>query len=55
MKYVVDVERGLIALGGELHVEAVEALLEAGSRQADLWERTTTRGAARRTASSSLP
>ena len=37
MKYVVDVERGLIALGGELHVEAVEALLEAGSRQADLW------------------
>jgi hypothetical protein len=37
VKYVVDVERGLIAIGGEMHVDAEQALLEAGSRQADLW------------------
>lgn len=37
VKYVVDVERGLIAVGGEMHVDAEQVLLEAGSRQADLW------------------
>lgn len=37
VKYVVDVERGLVALGGEMHADAEQALLEAGSRQADLW------------------
>lgn len=37
VKYVVDVERGLIALGGEMHVDAEQVLLEAGSRQANLW------------------
>lgn len=37
VKYVVDVERGLIALGGEMHVDAEQVLLEAGSRQVDLW------------------
>jgi hypothetical protein len=37
VKYVVDVERGTIAVGGELHADAEEALLAAGSRQADLW------------------
>ena len=36
-KYVVDVDRGLIALGGEMHSDAEQVLLEAGSRQADLW------------------
>ena len=37
VKYVVDVERRLIAIGGEMHVDAEQVLLEAGSRQADLW------------------
>ena len=37
VKYVVDVERGTIAIGGEMHADAEEVLLEAGSRQADLW------------------
>ena len=37
VKYVVDVERNLLAVGGEMHVDAEQALLEHGSRQADLW------------------
>lgn len=37
VKYVVDTERGLLAAGGEMHADAEEVLLEAGSRQADLW------------------
>ena len=37
VKYVVDVERRVIGLGGEMHVDAEQALLEHGSRQADLW------------------
>ena len=37
VKYVVDVERGIVAIGGEMHADAEAALLEAGSRQADLW------------------
>ena len=37
VKYVVDVERDVIAVGGELHVDAEDVLLEAGSRQQDLW------------------
>jgi hypothetical protein len=37
VKYVVDVARGVIAIGGEMHVDGEQALLEAGSRQADLW------------------
>jgi hypothetical protein len=37
VKYVVDVERGAIALGGEMHADAEQLLLEDGSRQADLW------------------
>jgi Protein of unknown function (DUF5674) len=37
VKYVVDVERRLIAVGGEMHADAEQALLEAGSRQGDLW------------------
>lgn len=37
VKYVVDVERGVIAIGGELHADAEQVLLEQGSRQADLW------------------
>jgi hypothetical protein len=37
VKYVVDVERGLIAIGGEMHADAEAVLLEAGSALADLW------------------
>lgn len=37
VKYVVDVERGVIAIGGELHADAQAMLLERGSRQSDLW------------------
>ena len=37
VKYVADVERGLIAIGGELQADAEQVLLEAGSRPADLW------------------
>jgi hypothetical protein len=37
VKYVVDVERGVIAIGGEMHSDAEEVLLESGSRQANLW------------------
>ncbi len=37
VKYVVDVERGVAAVGGEMHADAEQVLLEDGSRQADLW------------------
>ena len=37
VKYVVDVERRLVAIGGEMHVDGEQLLLDAGSRQADLW------------------
>jgi Protein of unknown function (DUF5674) len=37
VKYVVDLDRGIAAVGGELHADAEQLLLEAGSRQADLW------------------
>ncbi|NWF91764.1 MAG: hypothetical protein HXY46_02520 [Syntrophaceae bacterium] len=37
IKLVVDVERGILAGGGEYHVDCEEVLLEDGSRQEDLW------------------
>ena len=37
VKYVVDVERGVIGLGGDMHADAEQLLLEDGSRQADIW------------------
>ena len=37
VKYVVDVERQAIAVGGEMHVDGEQLLLDTGSRQADLW------------------
>jgi hypothetical protein len=37
VKYVVDVERRIAAVGGELHADAEQLLLQSGSRQADLW------------------
>jgi len=37
VKYVVDVQRGVVAIGGELHADAEQVLLGDGSRQTDLW------------------
>lgn len=37
VKYVVDLDRGVVAVGGELHADAEALLLEDGSRQRDLW------------------
>ncbi len=37
VKYVVDVKRGVIAIGGELHADAEKVLIEDGSSQPDLW------------------
>ncbi len=37
VKAVVDVERGVMALAGELHADAEALLLESGSRPEDLW------------------
>ncbi|MEK7701912.1 MAG: DUF5674 family protein [candidate division NC10 bacterium] len=37
VKAVVDVRRGLMAIGGELHADEEALLLQHGARQADLW------------------
>ncbi|MEE8583346.1 MAG: DUF5674 family protein [Acidobacteriota bacterium] len=37
VKYVVDVRRRVVAIGGELHADGEQLLLEQGSQQADLW------------------
>jgi uncharacterized protein DUF5674 len=37
VKYVVDIEKGIAAVGGELHADAERVLLESGSRQVHLW------------------
>jgi uncharacterized protein DUF5674 len=37
VKAVVDIGRGVMAIGGELHADEEAVLLEDGARQADLW------------------
>ncbi len=37
VKAVVDIERGIAALGGELHADEEAVLLEDGSKQENLW------------------
>jgi hypothetical protein len=37
VKFVVDVERRIIAIGGELHADAEAVLIDRGSRQEALW------------------
>jgi hypothetical protein len=37
VKLVVDIEKQVAAVGGELHADAEQILLDSGSRQADLW------------------
>lgn len=40
IKLAVDVERTLLAGGGEYHADCEEVLLEDGSRQEDIWVQT---------------
>ncbi|MCU0291489.1 MAG: DUF5674 family protein [Thermoanaerobaculaceae bacterium] len=37
VKLVVDVEQGIAAVGGEMHADAEQVLLDHGSHQADVW------------------
>jgi len=37
VKFVVDVERRIVAVGGHLHADAEAILIDQGSRQASLW------------------
>src|SRR3989344_3756968 len=37
VKGVMDIERGIIALGGEYHMDANMTLVENGSRQENIW------------------
>lgn len=37
VKAVVDIERGIMAVGGELHADEEGILLEQGSKQENLW------------------
>ncbi len=37
VKAVVDIERGVMAIGGELHSDEEALLLEEGSKQGNLW------------------
>lgn len=37
VKAVVDIQRGVMAIGAEVHADEEAALLEDGSRQTDLW------------------
>ncbi len=37
VKTVVDVDRGIMAVGGELHADEETVLLEDGSKQTNLW------------------
>ncbi|HLQ66346.1 MAG TPA: DUF5674 family protein [Candidatus Limnocylindrales bacterium] len=37
VKFVADLGRGRIAIGGELHADAEALLLESGSRGSELW------------------
>ena len=37
VKAVVDLEQGIMAMGGELHADEEAVLLDQGSRQSDLW------------------
>ena len=37
IKFVVDIEKGLLALGGEMHSDPEKLLLENGSIQENIW------------------
>ncbi len=42
IKLAVDIEREVVAGGGELHADCEQVLLEAGSRQEAIWGRIGT-------------
>ena len=37
VKFVADIERGVLSLGGDLHADGEALLVQDGSRPADLW------------------
>ena len=37
VKAVVDIEKGIMAIGGEMHYDEEQVLLQGGSKQEDLW------------------
>ena len=37
VKAVVDIQKGIMAIGAEMHVDEEAMLLELGSKQANLW------------------
>ena len=37
VKFVVDIEQGIMAVGGELHTDGEALLIERGSNQSNLW------------------
>ena len=37
VKAVVDIKKGILAVGGEMHADAELELLDDGSKQGDLW------------------
>ncbi|MDP2918187.1 MAG: DUF5674 family protein, partial [bacterium] len=37
VKFAVDIKKGIIALGGQLHSDAEEKLLKRGSKSRDIW------------------
>ncbi|MFA7254873.1 MAG: DUF5674 family protein [Candidatus Omnitrophota bacterium] len=37
VKFVIDVRKGVMALGGSMHADAEAVLLRQGSNQSDLW------------------
>jgi len=43
VKAVVDVDKGIMAIGGEMHADEEAALLGLGSSQTDLWGSISTR------------
>jgi hypothetical protein len=54
VKAVVDVERGIMAVGGELHADEEAVLLDDGGRQADCGESISIRSRSGSATSSSL-
>jgi hypothetical protein len=52
VKAVVDVDRGIMAIAGELHADEEALVLDDGSTQASLWESTCIRPSTERPAGS---
>jgi hypothetical protein len=44
---VIDVDRGLMAIGGDLHADEEAAMMDAGSIQRNLWGNQSLSGPAR--------